>query len=86
MGWGETQMYFAWKSCIETVEHESHNVIPLESLRKQLKSLKSIQEDLLQYFTPPSLTGQSSQSLPHFIQIHWMDLQETFWIHRCRKP
>ena len=67
MEWKETQMYSAWTSCIETVGHECHNVIPLESLRKQLKFLKSLQEDLLQYFTPPSMAGQSSQPLPHSI-------------------
>ena len=52
MEWKETQMYSARRSCIEAMGHECHNVIPLESLRKQLKSLKSLQEDLLQYFTP----------------------------------
>ena len=67
MEWKETQMYSAWRSCIETVGHECHNVIHLESLRKQLKSLKSLQEDLLQYFTPPSMVGQNSQPLPHSI-------------------
>ena len=67
MEWKETQIYSAWRSCLESVGHECHNVIPLESLRKQLKSLQSLQEDLLQYFTPPSMAGRSSQPLPHSI-------------------
>ena len=67
MEWKETQMYSTWRSCIEAVGHERHNVNPLESLRKQLKSLKSLQEDRLQYFTPPSMAGQNSQPLPHSI-------------------
>ena len=39
MEWKETQMYSARRSCIETVGHECHNVIPLESLRNNLNHL-----------------------------------------------
>ena len=70
MEWREIQMYSDWRTCIETVGHKCHNVIPLESLRKQLQSLKLLQEDLLQYFTPSSMIGQSSQPLPHSITKH----------------
>ena len=58
-------MYSAWRSCIEKIGHECYNVITLESFRKQLKSLKSFQEELFQYFTPPSMNGQGSQPIPH---------------------
>ena len=92
MEWKETQMYSVWRSCIEAVGHECHNVIPLESLRKQLKSLVITRGSAPVFYTAihgraeftTSSAFHHEKSSP--IRIYWMDFQETFWNHGLRRP